>query len=146
MSSSDAPFRDGVGGGIGERHPHIFGLGAVDEMAEAPAASTYALPVAGFAAEPAGAARGAARDEDPVADLHVLDAVADGLDGADGFVAEGSSVGHFGDVTFEDVEVRSADRGRVDLDDRVGVFDQNGLGHFLPGLAAGAVVHQGLHH
>ena len=57
-----------VGRGVGERHPDVLGLGAVDLVAEDPAAAAEALAVAALAAEAARAARGDARHEHPVAD------------------------------------------------------------------------------
>ena len=107
-----------VGGVVGERHPDVLGLGAVDRVAEDPAAAAEALAVAAFAAEPAGPAGAHAGHEDPVADLHRLDPGADGVDGADGLVAEDPPVGDGGDVALEDVQIGAADRGGVDADDR----------------------------
>ena len=57
-----------VGRHVGERHADVFGLGAVDEVAEDPAATAEALAVATLAAEAARPARGDARHEDAVAD------------------------------------------------------------------------------
>ena len=61
------PGRGRVGRGVGERDADVLGLGAVDLVAEDPAAAAEALAVAALAAEPARAARGDARDEHPVA-------------------------------------------------------------------------------
>ena len=110
-----------VGRGVGERDPHVLGLGAVDRVAEDPAAAAEALAVAALPAEAAGAAGGDARDEHPVADLDVLHAGADRLDGADGLVAEDAPVGHGRDVALQDVQVGAADRDGVDPHDGVGV-------------------------
>src|SRR6185312_6199664 len=49
------------------QHAYELGLGAVDRVAEDPAAALQALPVAGLAAVLAGSARADAGDEDPVA-------------------------------------------------------------------------------
>ena len=83
-----------VGGGVGERHPDLLGLRAVDQVAEDPAAAAEALAVAALPAEAAGAAGGDAGHEHAVADLAVLHAGADRLDGADRLVAEDAAVGH----------------------------------------------------
>src|SRR5205085_1565774 len=69
--------RYGVGGVVGERDADVLGLGAVDGVAEDPAAAADALAVAGLAAEPAPSARAHAGHQHPIADLHVLDAGAD---------------------------------------------------------------------
>ena len=39
-----------VGGGVGEGHPDVFGLGAVDEVAEDPTSAAEALSVTALAA------------------------------------------------------------------------------------------------
>jgi hypothetical protein len=46
------PIGDLMGGVVGERNPHIFGLSAVDERPENLAAATPALPVTAVAAIP----------------------------------------------------------------------------------------------
>ena len=129
--------RHRVGGGVGERHPDVLGLGAVDLVAEDPAAAAEALPVAALAAEPARAARGDAGDEHAVADLDRLHAGADRLDGPDRFVAEDPPVGHGRNVALEDVQIRAADRRGVDAHDRVRVGGDLRLRHVLPGLLPG---------
>ena len=123
MSSSADPVGHGVGRGVGERDPDVLGLGAVDLVAEDPAAAAEALAVAAFAAVAARPAGGDAGHEDPVADGDVLHPGADGLDGADGLVAEDPPVGDGGDVALQDVQVRAADRHGVDPHDGVGVVD-----------------------
>ena len=120
-SSSVHPRRRRVGRGVGERDTDVLGLGAVDLVTEDPAAAAEALAVAALAAEAAGAARGDARHEHLVADLHVLHARSDLFDGADGLVTEDAAVGHRGHVALQDVQVGAADRHRVDANDRVGV-------------------------
>ena len=104
---------------------------------EDPAAAAEALAVAAFAAEPAGAARGDARDQHPVAGLDVLHARADLDDRADRFVAEDPTVGHGRDVALEDVQVGAADGDRVDPHDRVGVIGDRRVRDLLPGLLPG---------
>ena len=124
--------RDRVGRQVGERHADELGLGAVDLVAEDPAATTEALTGVAVAAVLAGPACGDARDEHAVADLDAADAVADGLDGADGLVAEDAAVGHRGHVALEDVQVGAADRGGVDPHDRVGAVDDHRVGDLFP--------------
>jgi len=69
--------RHRVGRVVGERHPDILGLGAVDLVAQDPAAAAQALPAAALPAEPAGAAYRHARDQNAVTGLHCLHAAAD---------------------------------------------------------------------
>ncbi len=102
-----------VGGRVGERNSDQLGLCAVDRVAEDPAAAAEALPVGALAAVPAAAAGGDAGHEDAVADSDALHAGPDGLDGADGFMAEDAAVDDGGNVALEDVEVGAADGGRV---------------------------------
>ena len=79
---------------LGRRDEQVLGLGAVDGVAEAPAAERLeALAVAALAevARQAGAAlaaRGDRADEDALADLVAGDAGAELLDDADGLVAD----------------------------------------------------------
>jgi hypothetical protein len=96
------PVRRPVGGVLREGNPHILGLGAVDQVAEHPAASGAALTVAAFAAEPATRAGGDAGDEHVVTGMQVLDA-APGFDhGADGLVAEDPPGLDLRDISLED--------------------------------------------
>ena len=96
-------------------------------------------------AEPARPARGDAGHQHPVAGLDRLDPAADGLDGADRFVAEDPPVGHRGHVALQNVQIGAADRHGVDPDDRVGVRDDARLRHLFPGLAPWAVVNKRSH-
>ena len=132
-------------GRVGEGHPDILGLGAVDEVAEDPAATTEALAVATLAAEPAGAARRDARDEDPVPDLDPTSPRADLLDRADGLVAEDPTRRHRRDVALQDVQIGATDRDRVDPHDGVGVGLEHRHGDVLPCCLAGSVVDERLH-
>src|ERR1019366_7813088 len=91
----------------------VLGLSAVDQVAENPASPAQALPVAGFAAVPAGTTRGDARHQHLVAGLDVLHPGTDRLDSPDRFVAEDAPVGDDRDVTLEDVQVGSANGDRV---------------------------------
>ena len=134
-----------VGGRVGEGNADQLGLGAVDRVPEDPAAAAEALPVGALAAVPAAAAGGDAGHEDAVADPHALHAGPDGLDGADGFMAEDPAVDDGGYVALEDVEVGAADGGRVYAHDGVGVIDEDGVRDLLPGLLTGTVEHECLH-
>ena len=82
-----------IGGVVGERHPDVLGLGAVDHVAEDPAAAVQALAVAALAAVPAGAAGADAGDQHAVAGADAAHAVADLLDGADRLVAQDPALG-----------------------------------------------------
>lgn len=60
-------LRHRIGRVVRERNAHVLGLDAVDLVAEDPAAAADALPKAGVAAEPAGAAdRGRANPHDRI--------------------------------------------------------------------------------
>jgi hypothetical protein len=133
--------------GVGVRHPHRLGLGAVDEMAEDPADPAHRLAVRRHAplAVLAAPALGDGGDEHAVADAEPLHRVADFGDGAHRLVAEDAAVGDGGDVTVQDVEVGTADRGGVHPHDHVGRFGDGGVGDVLPGLAARSVVYESLH-
>ena len=130
--SSDTPAGTGYVDVSANGTRTILGLGPVDEVAEDPSTTAETLPVAALATEAARAARGDARDEHAIADLHVLDAGSDLLDGADRFVTEDATIGDLGHVAFEDVQVSAADRDRVDADDRVGVGDDRRCPERLP--------------
>ena len=56
----------GVRARVGERDPDVLGLGAVDQVAEDPAAAALALAVAALAAEAAASAGADAGDQHPV--------------------------------------------------------------------------------
>jgi hypothetical protein len=113
--------------GVGERDACVLGLEAVDQMAQDPASSTGAEAVVAFPAEAAAAARGDAGHEDAVPLLQRRDRVAGLDDRADGLVAEDRAGLHLRDVALEDVEVRAADRGRVDPHDGVGLGGDRGI-------------------
>src|ERR1019366_9555149 len=103
------------------------------------------LAVAPLATEATGTTSRDARDEDTVADVYVLHARADLFDAPHRLVADDAAVDHRQDVALQDVQVRAADRGRVDPHDRVGVGRQRRAGHLLPGLVPGTVVNERLH-
>src|SRR5690606_27185415 len=134
-----------VGRRVGERDENTFGLGAVDAVAENPAAATEALPVAAIAAIAAPGTGGDARHQDAVADGDVTDVAADVLDRADGLVTQYAPGLDGGDVAVEDVQVGAADGDAVDADDGiVGVRDR-GIRNVLPRPATRAVVNERLH-
>src|SRR5580693_8814787 len=132
-------------GRVGERHANILGLGAVNRVAENPAAAGLALPVAGLTAEPACPARTDAGDQHTVAGRERTDAVADLVDGPDRLVAQDPAAAHLRQVALENVQVGTADRGRIHLHDNVAVIGDLGIGHLVPGLAPGTVVNEGSH-
>ena len=96
-------------------------------------------------AEAAPSAGRDARDEHTVAFREGRDRRARVDDGADCFVAEDGARLHLRDVALEDVQVRSADRRRVDADNRVGRLEDARIGLRLPGLLAGTAVDERLH-
>ena len=77
--------------------------------------------------------------------LDAAHSVADRSDRADCLVTEDPSVGHRGHVALEDVQVGTADRGRVDADDRVGAVDDHRCRRPPPMPSSGAVVHERFH-
>ena len=68
--------------GVSERNASVFGLEAVDQVAEDPASAAGALAVATLLAEPAAPTRGHARHQDVIAALEVGDAGPDFVNGA----------------------------------------------------------------
>jgi hypothetical protein len=79
-----------VSGGVGERYPHIFGLGAVDEVAQDPAPTPQTLSVAALTAVAAHTAGdgGGAEHGHAVADGDIRDFAADLDNGARELVPE----------------------------------------------------------
>lgn len=137
--------RQRVHGQIGEGHPYVFGLGAVDGVAEHPAAPTAALPVVALTAEAAPAARGYARDQDPVTGPDRTD-VGPGLDHcADGFVPQHPAGGHLGHVALDDVQVGPADGDDIDADHRVGGVPDHRIRNVLPRDLPRALEYECLH-
>src|SRR5580700_6584096 len=134
-----------VGGGVGERDADVLGLGAIDLVAEDPAAGAQALPVAAFAAEPAGPAGADAGDQRAVTARQRVHAVTDLDDRPDGLVAEDPALVHRGHVALEDVQVGTADGGRVDPHDGVVIADDLWVRYLFPGLLTGTVVNDGSH-
>jgi hypothetical protein len=140
-----SPHRSPPGFPTGEWRPPAAGLGAVDLVAQDPAAALQALPIAGLAAIVAGAATADAGDQHAVAGAQAAHAVAGLLDGTDRLVAQDPALVHRGHVALEDVQVGPADGGRVDPDDDVAVVEDLGVRYFFPGLLSGTVVDEGSH-
>jgi hypothetical protein len=128
-----------------ERYADVLGLRAVNEVAEDPATSAEALPVAADPAVAAPPARGDAGHQHSVARRNRADRRPDLFDSAHSLVTEDAPVGNLRHVTLEDVQVGAADGHRVDSDDRVLGIAQSRLGDVAPGVAAGAVVGERLH-
>ena len=80
------------------------------------------MPLPAVLAPPAGRD---VRDEHPVTDRHAANAVADGRDRADRFVPEDPPGLDARYVAFQDVQIGTADRHRVDTDDRVTPAEQH---------------------
>lgn len=134
-----------VHGQVREGNTDVFGLGAVDQVAQDPAATAQALAARLPPAVVAASAGGDARDEDPVAAVHGAHVGAGLDDFADRLVAQHGSGAYLGDVAFEDVQVGAADGGRVDTHDDVGGLLDARVGDLVPGRLAGAVEHECLH-
>ena len=126
------------------RDADVFGLAAVDGVAEDPA-SVPAMGVHPLLAEVALAAGGDARDQDLVALADVGDGAAHLVDDADPFVSEDPARGHRRDVAFEDVQVRPADGGGRDPHDGVGGLSNHRARLVFPGTPARTVINEGLH-
>jgi len=139
------PCRDLVHRRVGERHASKLGLQSVDRVPEDPATAAGADPVVTLLAEPAASARRDARHEHLVAGLNRRHRSADLDDSADCLVAENRARGHLRHVAFQDVEIRPADRGRVDLDDCIRRVNEDRIGNRLPGPFSRAVIHERFH-
>lgn len=128
----------GIGGA------HVFGLRAVDHVAEYPAAVAAVRVELDFAVV-AGAAFADAGNNDFVAGFDVFHRRADFFDDADALVAEDAAVGHFGVFAFPDAQVGAANRGFDDFHHRVGGIDNLRLGFFFKADVARAVVNHCFH-
>ena len=100
--------------GVGVGDADIFGLGAVDLVAQDPAAGR-AMGVHPPAAILAFAAGGDAGDEDAVAGLERGHAGADLVDHAHAFMAQDAAGRAGRHIALEDVQIGAADRGLGDL-------------------------------
>src|SRR5688500_6476320 len=96
-------------------------------------------------AEITSAARSNARDEDSVAGTERRHTGSDLGHHTHALVTQDAAVGHRGDVAFQDMEIRSADRGGGDADDCIGRGLEDGLGTFFPHTPTGTVVDQAVH-
>jgi hypothetical protein len=110
-----------VGGGVGVGHPYVFGLGAVDEVTEDPAAATQTLARMAVAAVAATSACADARHQHPVTGRDGGHARAYFFDGPKRLTSQDAPVGDLTHVTVQDVQVAPADGGGIDPDDGVGV-------------------------
>ena len=106
-------------GSVGQGHARVLGLGVADEAAVGAARLVAVLAdLAGVVAQAEGA-------DDEVADLDVLDVVADLDDGAHVLVAHGAGLLQGLDAPVGP-QVRAAHAGGLELDDGVGGFDDVG--------------------
>ncbi|GDY47491.1 hypothetical protein SANT12839_083730 [Streptomyces antimycoticus] len=125
--------RQRIRGQIGERHPDVLGLGAVDHAPENPAPAVTALSVVALPAEAAVAAGRDAGEQHPVAGPDLAD-IGTGLDDlADPLVAEHPAGADARQLAAEDMQIGAADGRGVDPDDGVGGGLEFGVGHLLPG-------------
>ncbi len=118
----------GHGGEIGHRigHAQIFGLGAVDRIAKAPAAHRFpamAVMAAALRMKTAHRCIGCAGRRDragdhPLAFGKALDRRAELFDDADRFMTDGQAAGHR-IFAFENMDIGAADGGGGDPDQRV---------------------------
>ena len=134
-----------VDGRVGERHPGELGLQAVDQMAEDPAPAAAAEAVVASLQK-------RQRPHDVMHETSTRSPAHDGCDRgadlddrADGLVAEDRARLHLGHVALEDVQVRAADRGRVDADDRVRRLEDGRVGNGFPRPLSRAVIHECFH-
>src|SRR4051794_7514930 len=145
--SSGMPFSILIGPDVGERDAYVLGLPAGEaarqvRVAEDPRGRmaehllgepcvrirVLAQRVQLVLARVAVAARDRERHDDAVADLEVRDGLALFDDLAHELVTEDVAALHRRDVAVEKVEVRAADRGRGDADDRVAVVQDRRVG------------------
>ena len=122
----------------------IFGLGAVDDMAEDPA-SGRAMRVHAATAVFAFSARRDAGDQNPVAGLEGCDPGSDRFDDADAFVAQNAARCTGRHVTFQDMKVGPADGCLHDLHDRIARGLDLRPGPVLQRRLAGTAVNECLH-
>ena len=115
------------------------------EVAQDPPAAAHAEAVVAFLAEAAAPAGRDAGHEHAIPLLEGRHGRALLDDGPDRLVAEDRPRLDLGHVSLEDVEVRPADRGRVDPHDRVGLVDDLRVGHGIPRALTGTVKDECLH-
>ena len=136
--------RNWVEAGIGMRGAHVFGLAAVDRVAQDPAAGG-AMRKHALAAEFAFAAGADAGNQHAVARLERGHRRADQVDHADALVAQNAARGATGQIAFEDVQIGAANRCPGDFDHGIAGIDdlRFGMG-FERGLAR-SVIDKRLH-
>ena len=78
-------------------------------------------------------------------DLPRLHAGAHLNDGTDGLVPENASRRRLGNVALQDVQIGSADRGRIHSRDDVAIVFDLRVRDFAPALAARSLVHECVH-
>ena len=130
--------------GIGEGNANKFRLGAVDLVAENPAAID-AMRVHATTAIVAFSAGRDARHDYAIAGVKRGDCRADLVDHADAFVTENAAGRAGRHVTLEDMQVGAADRGLDDFDDGIRRRGDLRLRTILDGFLAGSIVDEGLH-
>ena len=146
------PVRDRRQVRHGVRHQKVVGLGAVDGVAEAPAAHgleavPLALAVLRVQAVEAGVGGSAGTDgtgDDPLAFGIALDISPELLDHAHGLVPNRQALGD-GILALEDVDIRPADGRRRDPQERI-VRPDVGYGLVVQDNAARLDEHGGFHH
>ena len=130
---------DATKGHVGVRNQRLLGLGSLERAehrAVAEGARAIARVVGAAQAEEARPAGSVVATEDPVAHAHARDVRAGGDHGSDELVADREAGLHL-DPAVVDVEVRAADAGRLDLDDRIVARVERRLGAILDSDDAG---------
>ena len=142
---------------VGELHAQQLGLAAGHRAVETAVAQQagagalvgvlggLALAVQAAVAHPAPAAADVERDDDPVADLQVEDVGTDLLDDAHRLVTDDVAGVHERRERLVEVQVRAAQPGGGDADDRVGGVDDRGVGDVLDADVARALPGHCLH-
>jgi hypothetical protein len=126
------------------RDAHIFGLRAVDLVAEDPAAGG-AMRIHALAAIFAFAASRDARDQDAVAGTETGDTGADAVHHPDAFVTENAAGLTRRHLPFENVQIGSANGRLGDLYDCIGRSGDGGHRSFLKRLLAGTLIDKRFH-
>ena len=136
--------RNWIEAGIRIGNADELGLGAVDGVAEDPAAGG-AMRVHLLPAIFAFAAGADAGDQDTVSRLECRDGCSDLVDDADAFVAENAAGLAGRHVALEDVQVGAADRRFSDLDDRVRRCRNFRFGTVFEGFLPRPLINEGFH-
>jgi|GEM_PF-3711320 len=126
------------------RNAHVFGLGAVDQVAEDPAA-VAAVGIDAALTVVAATARSNAGNQHLVADLDIAHAIADFLNHPHAFVSQNTTIHHSGYVALEDMQIGTADSGMGDAHHRIrGLLDRR-LRLIFPASLTGPMKYQCLH-